>query len=219
MKKLLRYTLGTEGNNVQLWQMVRPSDAIVEIMDTEWLECVGENRDYFQSNLQVLELIAREIALQYPDRPDKRISILDGGSQTGTCINHETHSGAVGCLDIQYYTHGANNHTQWPGPVTEIWTGGELNENFDVERNTLLVKLLYDCFSDVGRSQWILMHSKIKAALVSKANEWWPDKARGPFKSPGEWRQVQAAIQDHNSLNHDLHMHTVMKQINFDAQI
>jgi len=218
MNKLLRYNLSGTGANVFLWQMVKPSDAITGIYTNEWIDFIGQYPEYPLQNLNVLELIAQEIALQYPDRQDKRISILDASGQY--CPNHETHScWPPLCLDIQYFTHGENNHTQWPGPVVPIWTDGNLNENFDVERNTILVKLLYDCFSDVGRSTWILMHSKIKAALIAKAQEWWPDKRRGPFNILGEWRQVQAAIQDHNSLNHDLHMHTVMAKINVDAQI
>jgi len=218
MNKLLRYKLGAEGANVFLWQIVKPSDSITEIYTNEWIDFVGEYPQYPLQNLQVLELIAQEIALQYPERPDKRISVLDASGQD--CPNHVTHScWPPLCLDIQYFTLGANNHTQWPGPVVEIWTDGNLNGNSDVERNAVLVKLLYDCFSDVGRSTRILMHTKIRNALIAKAKEWWPEKRRGPFVVKGEWRNVQASIQDFDSLNHDLHMHTMMQKINFEAQI
>lgn len=226
MEKKLRMMLGTEGNPVRLWQMVQPSDDIAEIQDSEWIEFTGRYRDYPKAHLLVLELIAREIALQFPDRKDHRICIADASSRDGICPDHTTHNGLPPLsIDIQYFTLGENNHTQWPGPITDIWTDGALNSLFDAERNTLLVKLLCECFPLFDYTGMrMLVHPDIKAACVAQAKAWWPAKPgySAIGKKGGEWQDVDRALQPCTVpiYLHHKHMHAHLGQeINFGAVI
>jgi len=225
VNKLLKFRLGTDGNPVRLWQVVRPSDAITEIVSGKWIDFVGRYPDYPVTHLQILELIAQEIGRHFSDRCDHRIRIADAASRTGACPDHLTHDGTPPIsLDIQYFTRGPNNHTQSPGPITDIWTDGRLNDLFDAERNTLLVKLMFECFPGIKNGNRMLVHPDIKAACVAQAKVWWPSKPgfSAIGKSGGEWQDIDRALQPCivPAYLHNTHMHSyVGTAINWDAII
>lgn len=139
---------------------------------------------------QALWVIGVVIGKKYSNRAAKKLTYLAAGSKTGNCPDHPTHAGfPPGCIDIQYYTFGQSNYTQWGTPKSEIWDGaGELRANFDVARNAYLIKAISEAWPGLKQ---VLCHSKIKAALV------------------GHDASLDKVIQadDTPSYNHNTHMH------------
>jgi hypothetical protein len=161
---------------------------------------------------QTLEFISRELQLQFPDRKAQRLTFLDAGNFDGVCPNHGTHNGfPPTALDVQYYTLGESNCTQFGQPHTEIWNDdGALNRKvFDAERNAAYILLLAEAFPWLGTgNNYLMINSKVRSAIISAG------------KSIAEQAILKGASRDEDTptYNHDRHMHLYFKkEINENA--
>jgi hypothetical protein len=113
-------------------------------------------------------------------------SLGDGNAHHG-CPGHPGNSHGTGmAIDVNYYTMGPNNHTQYvpPGETkTKIWSANNELINFDTGRNRVFCQSLHEVFPDVR----IIMDRRIKAVVA-------PDL-----------KYVQGDRPMHR--NHHIHMH------------
>lgn len=112
----------------------------------------------FSRSLQqaVLQHVITEMFFQYPDRKERRLSVMEACPLVGDCAGHPagSHNGGL-AIDVRYYTHG-------PG---EFWTNGSLNKNFDFPRNTMLFKRLHELIP----KSLVMVDERIAQALGSTA--------------------------------------------------
>lgn len=145
--------------------------------------------DYRYTSARVkvrLDWVLRSVSMDFPDRPCRIATVVDASTRTATDTRHPAAAHAYGgAIDWNYFTLGASNRTQTPTQEVKIWTGGELNVMFDVERNwaafSRAVEMLPGMFWEV--------HSKIKERL-----EWYAGK-RVLWLVASDWS------------NHGLHAH------------
>ena len=184
---------------------------VSKFMDIDSTQC--EYKDLLEQIAHTLQWISREIKLQFPGRLAPRLALLDCGSRTGNCPNHPQHSGyPPRYFDIQYYTYGPSNYTQKGEPRQNIWNAdGILNlKVFDIPRNAMFVLLLAEAFPSIMDNRPILMHSKIKSALLTSY----------PAESD-ERKTIDKAVraEDTPAYNHDRHMHVESHSINYGMQM
>ncbi|MBN1840803.1 MAG: hypothetical protein JW883_00775, partial [Deltaproteobacteria bacterium] len=125
------------------------------------LECSKLWVDYWK----IVELVAQAVYYAFPDRVDRRLSIGDATCTDGMCPDHPEGSHGpwpVNKLDLNYYTFGPNNTTQYrPGGagdpenvVTDLWNlpGGFFGiedlktDVFDWERNYACWRMIREAF-------------------------------------------------------------------------
>lgn len=161
-----------------------------------------EYRDLFQQYFDALRWISFSLHKQLPNRHAKMLTFLDCGSRTGNCPNHGTHNGEPRVVDIQHYTLQATNYTQKGEPRHQIWRpDGSLDLTvFDVERNARLILMLAEAFPSLATKQPILMHSKIRDALI------YEDVKNSLLVHPINSHITQATRAEDN-YNHDKHFH------------
>ncbi|MCK4528369.1 hypothetical protein KAW18_13430 [candidate division WOR-3 bacterium] len=165
--------------------------------------------------MKIIELVAKEIYHQFPDRIDRRLSIGDCTPSVGSCSGHPggSHSGC-NVLDINYYTKGLNNTTHYrPGKkensinkVTKIWKGNTLlTEVFDWERTYFFMKRLFDIYSIVGNTKTqIRVNTTILNCMKNKVKEKYGYKAFYGDHITGD------SIERYN---HDIHAHISLSKM------
>lgn len=130
---------------------------------------------------QVLNLISLENNLQHTGPVYTKtypwLTLLDAGSRTTLCPNHQTHDGDPNKVDIQLYTLKSTNFTQWGEPKQQIWrSDGSLDLTvFDCSRNSLWVWLMAKCFPSVLTKKKIMLHPQLIQAMVNyriKQGQW-----------------------------------------------
>jgi hypothetical protein len=223
MQPNLKMKLGIEGDPVRLWQLVRPSDEIAVIENTDRIEWLGEYPDLKKTHLEILELLAHILAILYPDRADQRVSICQASSRTGYAPNHQTHAGTTSCsiLDLHYFTAGwPTNHTQNGGSPAPLYNdNGSIGDYFDAERNTLFIRYLREIYPQTR----VLAGTIVKNAMLAQANIFWPpDMSIPSMFRKDEARLIERAIQadDNPILCHNTHMHVDFGgSINWDATL
>ena len=164
--------------------------------------------------LEVINLAALEIYLQYPDRNDRKLNIgdatpVDGSNCPGHPPGSHQNSSAV---DLDYYTF-ATNVTQYRDSViekTKIWEDGNLTEIFDWERNYQLWRLLQKMLPGLGIATHIVikeyMGSQIKAVYGVKEQELFNLYVQG---------------DENPAYHHDTHAHLYLQnvKINWNCKI
>ena len=120
---------------------------------------------------QAVNLISMEIDFQFWGKRlalARYLTMLDAGSRTLVCPDHGTHNGEPCLFDYQQYTLKETNYTQWGEPRQQIWKpNGDLDLSvYDVERNRMFVVLLSTAFPSIQNKKKIMLHPKIKQALI-----------------------------------------------------
>lgn len=169
----------------------------------------------FSTHMKIIELVAKEIYHQFPDRIDRRLSIGDCTPKSGPCDGHPGNSHCGGTvLDINYYTKGSNNTTHYrPGEkkdpinkVTKIWDGNKLlTEIFDWERNYFFMKRLFNIYSIIGVTKMqIRVNTSILNCMKTKVEDKYGYKAF--FGDPISGDTI-------SSYCHNLHAHISLSKL------
>ncbi len=147
--------------------------------------------------MAAVKLISMSINYDYPDRPDRHLSIGDCCPPTGNCSGHPegTHA-ACKAMDTNYYTWGPNNTTQYRPSgeyateemrtITPIWNdtcSDLITDIFDWERNYMLMKRTISIFTGgYIHTQNILkdyMVSEAQSKFGSNETDWMSGKVQG----------------------------------------
>ena len=93
--------------------------------------------------MAAVQMAAMQIYFEFPDRKDRALGVMDACPLTGDAPGHPlgAHSSNGTALDVSYYTMNANNTQVGQNPEI-IFTGGALNQNFDLKRNARVFQLI-----------------------------------------------------------------------------
>lgn len=200
--------------------IINNNTSITPVYDTAFVDAsCCTNRDFLQQYYETFNLLAIEIALQFPDRPCSKLTFLDASSRTGICVNHETHNCfPPTCIDIQYYTKGETNYTQRGTPKTVLW---DENNNlkldvFDAERMAMLIVLMAEAFpslveSSAGNTCQVIVGPQFKGEMLKL----YP-------KNSEEYNHINKILMEDTSkkYNHEFHMHVYLRgDVNLDMEV
>lgn len=90
-----------------------------------------------------IQFAAMQVYYEFPYKNDRALGVYDASPLSGDPPGHPANSHSANHslgLDVAYYTVG-KNHTQGPG-AEMIWSGTNLNNNFDVARNARFFEIV-----------------------------------------------------------------------------
>jgi hypothetical protein len=162
--------------------------------------------------VRIIDLIAKTIYYDFPNRLDRRLNIGDCTPTIGGCDGHpgSSHAG-LRTMDVDYYTLGESNVTQYKpecAEKTRIWSDFYKLINFDWERNYIFWKRIKEAFPNakVNTDKRILSYMK--------------EKVRKKYGADSVHKLIRFVYGDgENQYNHHIHAHIYLGYfINWDVK-
>jgi hypothetical protein len=142
--------------------------AIIEIRSEGFLREYCVCRYIRVDVFEILKLIAAELNRMFPDRKAKNLEVVCAGPIFGeVCAGNPAHTYRGDTFDLNYFTLGDTNHSQWPAPLVEIWkdrasTESEISPLFDAARNIAFFIMLKKVFPRAA----VIVDTRIKKAMI-----------------------------------------------------
>jgi len=202
-----------EKRELILKNVVQDSKVQTPISDSRFVKTYAESNFLHARYITALELIARALHYEYPDRVAQKLEVVDATPLTGDAPGHPPGSHSAGDdSDFHYFTFGATNNTQLDGGagLVSIWTDPvNLSNMFDAKRN-MEFALLY---KRVFPKAFMMMDSTIKTALMAAALQVHGSEAQDIIMA-----SINGDDDPDHLMKHNLHMHLSYRDvIDWDA--